>query len=289
MLRTILLLCVGVLCPLMAAAQIYLQYQLAPRSSYAYVNTSKVTQQMMVMEQDLTTQISVDTKFRVNVTDAIMKQYTLDCVYDTARIRSSVSGIESMAPRKDSTIVFSALAGATETMTIAANGKILSSAMSMSSEASTMLASLANNAMSGMRRFFMTYPAKEISTGETWTTSTIDTNSTRSMNGNVITSTNLTYRFDRTLDTLGFRCVVITSASTKMTVVGTVQQSGMDMTLDGNGTIKGVSYIDVTDGMPVLSTSSVDMSTRLAMVGQSSMIIPLEMQSVVSVQRVGLK
>ncbi|CAN5493501.1 hypothetical protein BH10BAC6_BH10BAC6_06930 [soil metagenome] len=289
MLRTILLFCVGILCPLMAAAQIYLQYQLAPRSSYTYMNTSRVTQQMTVMEQDLTTQISVDTKFRVNVTDAIMKQYTLACVYDTARIRSSVSGIESMSPRKDSTIVFSALAGATETMTIAANGKILSSTMSMSSEASAMLASLASSAMSGMRRFFMTYPAKDISAGETWTSSTIDTNSTRSMNGNVITSTDLTYRFDRTLDTLGFRCVVISSASTKMTVVGTVQQSGMDMTLDGNGTIKGVSYIDVTDGMPVLSTASVDMSTRLAMVGQSSMIIPLEMQSIVSVQRVGLK
>lgn len=289
MLRTILLLCVGILCPLFAAAQIYLQYQLAPRSSYAYVNTSKVTQQMSVMEQDVTTQISVDTKFRVNVTDAIMKQYTLACVYDTARIRSSVSGIESMAPKKDSTIVFSALAGATETITIAANGKILTSTMSMSSEASTLLASLANNAMSGMRRFFMTYPAKEISAGQTWTTSTIDTNSTRSMNGSVITSTNLTYRFDRTLDTLGFHCVVISSASTMMTVIGTVQQSGMDMTLDGNGTIKGISYIDVTDGMPVLSSATVDMSTRLAMVGQSSMIVPLEMQSVVSVQRAGLK
>lgn len=287
--RTILLVCVGVLCPLVAAAQIYLQYQLAPRSSYAYVNTSKVTQEMTVMDQDLTTQISVDTKYRINITDAIMKQYTLSCVYDTVRIRSSVAGLESIAPRKDSTLVFSALAGAVETVTIAPNGTVLSSSMSMSKEASAMMASISNNALSGMRRFLIVYPSKEIAPGETWTTSTTDTMSGRSMSGNVITATDLTLRFERLVDTLGFHCAVISSTSTKMSVLGTVQQSGVDMTIDGNGSIKGVAYMDVTDGMPVLSSATVDMDTRLAMVGQASMIIPLQMQTVASVQRVGSK
>jgi len=286
---TILILGVGVLCPLSVAAQIYLQYQLAPRASYAYENSSRVSQHMTVNEQDLTTQISVDTKFRVQVKDAIMKQYTLDCVYDTASIRSSITGIESMAPRKDSSIVFSALAGAVETLTIAPNGSILSSTMNMNEESKAILASMSSNVMSGMKRFFMTYPTKEISVGAVWTTTVTDTNSTRSMNGSVITTMSLSMRYERNVDTLGFHCVVISSTSSKLNVVGTIQQAGMDMTLDGDGSTKGIVYVDVTDGMPVLSISNLDMDTRLAMVGQASMIIPLQMESVVTLRRVGLK
>lgn len=286
--RTIILIATLGVTTLSASAQVFLQYQLRPGATYAYANSSRVTQRMTVMEEEVTTRISVDTKFSMNVKDAVMKQYTIDCVYDTAFIRSSVVGIPSIAPSKDSTMTFAALAGATETFIIAPNGAVLSSSMQMAEDVRSVLSSLSNG-MNGMRRFFAKFPTHELGIGEVWSYTVTDTNTTRAMNGTVITTISMSMRYQRNVDTLGKHCAVISTTSTKLDVRGTVQQKGLDMTIDGSGAVNGIMYVDIADGMPLVTISNIDMDTRLAMVGQTSMIVPLNMEVLTTVQRVGLQ
>jgi hypothetical protein len=264
--------------------QVFLQYTLAPKQSYTYETTSSVTQSMSAMEQDVSSITTVTTKLHATVREAVVRQYTIDCSYDTLRIRLQAEGAEGMLPA-DSVMTLAGLADRKETITLSPRGTVLSTTSTGGDDMSATMSVVSGGGNGGVKALFPVFPGKELAVGETWTHETSDTMSRSQMPGSIQTKTTVKYTFDGTVDTLGYRCARIKVNSTEMVMTGTMQAMGMDMFIEGDGDLTGVMYVELSTGMQVIARTTTAMSTRMSMTGQGQAIVPITTETTTTLRR----
>jgi len=238
---------------------------------------------MSAMEQDVSSITTVTTKLHATVREAVVRQYTIDCSYDTLRIRLQAQGAEGMLPA-DSVMTLPGLADRKETITLSPRGTILSSTSTGGDEMSTTM-SVISGSGNGVEALFPVFPGKELTVGENWTHTTADTMSRSQMPGSIQTTTTMRYSFDGTVDTLGYRCGRIKVNSIESTMTGTMQAMGMDMFIEGDGDVTGVMYVELSTGMQVFARMTTTMNTRMSMTGQGQAIVPITTETTSTLRR----
>lgn len=264
--------------------QVFLQYNLTPKQAFSYESTSSVTQSMSAMDQDVASTTTIATKLHITVKDAVVRQYTVECRYDTARIRLQTQGAEGMLP-PDSAITLPMLANKTETLTLSPRGTILSTTANDTDDLQVTMSSMSAMGGTGAKAVFPEFAGKELAVGDSWTVTTTDTVSRSQMPGSILTTSKLRYTFLGVVDTLGVRCARIGVQSEEMSMTGTMQAMGMDMALDGEGETHGTTYVEISTGMQVVSRLSSTLNARMSMTGQGQAIVPITTETITTLRR----
>lgn len=265
-------------------AQVYLQYTLAPAQSYRYESVARVTQSMSAMEQEVASTTTASITMRADVREAVMRQYTVECSYDTARIRLQTQGAEGMLP-SDSVMTLPMFASRKETFTISPLGSIVSATTTGNDEVQAAMSMISGNGNAGAQGLFLPYPGKEVTVGTSWERSTIDTVMRSQMPGSMQTKSTMVYTFTGVVDTLGTKCARIALRSKELVLSGSMQAMGMEMVLDGDGDVNGILYTELSTGMKMLEISTTVLNTRMSMTGQGQAIIPITTETVTTLRR----
>lgn len=267
-----------------ATAQAFLQYVLTPKESYTYASSATVSQTMSAMGQEIVAQTSVDTRLHITVRDAVMRQYTIVCTYDTARLRGRFQGLEGAMP-DDTVMTYAGLAGRTETLTLTPLGNVVASNQTGIDEAQMVLSSATGGLFSGARAIFPIYAGRELKDGMSWTVDLVDTMRGRQVGGMVRTSARMLYTYVGMVDTLGRTCARVTLLANDLSLSGTMQNMGMDMVLEGDGHVSGEMLVELSTGMQMQQRTTSVLNARMAMTGQAQAIVPITTETVTTLRR----
>lgn len=128
-------------------------------------------------------------------------------------------------------------------------------------------------ALAGVEQFFSPLLSRQVTVGDTWETTQIDTVDAGGLQA--LTARAIRHTYEGVVDTLGRRAHRVRSEATKLTVEGSGNVQGMDMTMDGDGTSLALAYYSLSDGLLLASTLDSQIDTRLSLSGMGAMIIPI--------------
>ncbi|MFZ9760868.1 MAG: hypothetical protein ACO3EO_03480 [Candidatus Kapaibacteriota bacterium] len=139
----------------------------------------------------------------------------------------------------------------------------------------------------GARYFLLEFPKDPIKIGSTWNIRKSDTVGTQTQEGKstIILYTELDCKVIRTTIVNGIRNAFIECGSNALGLSGNIEQQGITMTIDGEGSAKGTYAIDLDTGLPIDATLLMDYELRMAATGQEQMIVPIQMTMETMYQR----
>lgn len=243
-------------------AEVTLAYKLEKGKTYRYQSRADVqsVQTMMGNEVNITNATNSITHYTVENVDKDVN-YTVVSAVD-----SMISTVRS--PQRDTTMVNpGGIVGKRTRDVLSKYGKVISS-----SQVDTI-----RSGMGGVRRLaasspFVDFGGKSVKVGETWTHTRKD--SSEQMGGKTFVTSNLTFTLVGTVDTLGHSCYKITYKGT-IAIEGTGKMMGMNMFTEGTGSVSGVGYFGVKEGLLVASQSTSQQELTAAVTGQQNMTIPI--------------
>ncbi len=127
--------------------------------------------------------------------------------------------------------------------------------------------------------FTVPFPAKAVRVGDSWTTLRNDTIPMPTGGGTLVSRVELKHTFRGVRDTLGVRCWVIETVSTTLEQSGSVTTAAGDFALDGTGQVTNRAYLEAGTGITMALSSESTVQLQMAITGQQSMVIPLDMQT----------
>ena len=122
--------------------------------------------------------------------------------------------------------------------------------------------------------FFFRLPAKEVTTGSTWTQEKVDTVATGGGEGSIFVSTVSNYKLIDKQTVEGIPCVKITFTGT-VGLKGATTYQGIEFAIKGTGKISGTAFFDYTNGKVVRIKGSSEQDLTMASSGQQKMTIPM--------------
>ncbi len=138
------------------------------------------------------------------------------------------------------------------------------------------------NSQSGQVRdfgsFFFKLPSADVDTGAAWTQDKIDTVGTPGAQGKVVVNTSTNYKLVGKEDVHGVSCAKIEFIG-KLSLKGSASVQGMNLAIDGTGTITGTAFFDFSAGKveKISGTSSQDIV--MATAGDNPMTIPMSQKT----------
>jgi hypothetical protein len=141
----------------------------------------------------------------------------------------------------------------------------------------------------GARYFLIEFPLKPIKKDSSWKITKIDTIHTSALEGNssIIMNTNLNYIISDITVKNGTRIATIQCSSHSLGFKGTAEQSGVFLTIDGEGTAKGMYNVELLTGIPIDAQLSMEYELRMAATGQENAIFPVTMNMDIKYMRTG--
>jgi hypothetical protein len=141
----------------------------------------------------------------------------------------------------------------------------------------------------GARYFLIEFPTKPIKKDSSWKITKIDTIHTSALEGNsnIIMNTNLNYVISDISVKNGIRIATIQCSSHSLGFKGTAEQSGVFLTIDGEGTAKGMYNVELLTGIPIDAQLSMEYELRMAATGQENAIFPVTMNMDTRYMRTG--
>ncbi len=126
-----------------------------------------------------------------------------------------------------------------------------------------------------VEQFFVPGVFANMKPGQTWETTSVDTNNNGGLE--VVTTRTLRHTYQGKVDTLGTTAHRVHIEATTLTIAGAGNMQGMDMTMDGDGTIVSTSYVSSKDGMLLASNLDSEMTIRMSITGMGTepMLIPM--------------
>lgn len=122
--------------------------------------------------------------------------------------------------------------------------------------------------------FFFKLPSSDIDTGATWNQVKTDTVGTPGAQGKVVVMTNTDYKLVGKEDVGGVSCAKIVFKG-KVSLKGSASVQGMDLGIDGNGTINGIALFDYSAGKLMKISGSSNQDIVMATAGENAMTIPM--------------
>jgi len=131
----------------------------------------------------------------------------------------------------------------------------------------------------GARYFLLEFPKDPVKLGSSWNIQKSDTIGTQTQEGksNIVLHTELDCKVIRTSFVNGIRNAFIECGSNALGFSGTIEQQGITMTIDGEGSAKGTYAIDLETGLPIDATLLMEYELRMAATGQEQLLVPVQM------------
>jgi len=240
-----------------------LLYKLEKGKSYVYESKADIQSVQTVMGNEVTATINSYSKLRFSV-DAVDNEgnMTLTSSFDSVAVKIH-------SPQMDSTMVNPfGIAGKRAKDFVSRYGKIVKT---------TTIDSFAIPMNLGIRRVsgstaFAEFGDKSVKVGDSWDITKSDT--VDQMGGKMVVTSKLTYTLLGSTDTLGYDCYKISSKGTT-SFEGKGISMGMNMFIEGTGTVGGTVYFAPKEGMLVQSETASQQELTAAMTGQQNMTIPI--------------
>jgi hypothetical protein len=266
---------------------IQLIYSPNPGNTYNYSVESSVSQTLGDMF-DFKARTSAHTSMQLSIDRNIKKQLILTYQYGKGNV--SFDGL-SMAGIPDTTFTTDiSLLPETQEL-INPQGIVLKrihthpSGAHIPARSEQLLQSLSQ----GARYFLIEFPSKPIKKDSSWKITKIDTIHTSALEGNssIIMNTNLHYVISDISVKNGIRIATIQCSSHSLGFKGTAEQSGVFLTIDGEGTAKGMYNVELLTGIPIDAQLSMEYELRMAATGQENAIFPVTMNMDTRYMRTG--
>lgn len=258
-----------------------------PGNTYNFSVESSVSQTLGDMF-DFKARTSAHTSMQLSIDKNVKKQLLLIYKYDKGNV--SFDGL-SMAGIPDTSFTTnSSLLPETQEL-INQQGIVLErihthpSGAHIPARSEQLLQSLAQ----GARYFLIEFPSKPIKKDSAWKITKIDTIHTSALEGNssIIMNTNLHYVISDISVKNGTRIATIQCSSHSLGFKGTAEQSGVFLTIDGEGTAKGIYNVELLTGIPIDAQLSMEYELRMAATGQENAIFPVTMNMDTKYMRTG--
>jgi len=253
---------------------ITLIYTVSNPMQYTYAVKSMVSQSLGEMI-DFHAKTSASTELYLQTEKDKDMQFT----YSYSPGKVTLSGL-SMAGIPDTTFTSNGPLIPSIKERISPKGIILSRA---SGETSAKLSARSEQLMQsltqGARFFLLEFPKSPIKIGSAWNIRKSDTVGTQTSEGksSIILNTELHCKVIRTELINGMHHAYIECGSNDLGFAGNIEQQGMTMTIDGEGSAKGTYAIDLQTGLPLNASLLMEYELRMAATGQEQMIIPVQM------------
>lgn len=179
----------------------------------------------------------------------------------------------AIMPNGDTSRTVSPATGKTKETRIRVNGEELSTRW-----VDTAFANSQAGQMRDFGSFFFKLPSANVDTGETWNQEKTDTVGVPGGQGKIVVNTNTDYKLVGKESVGGVSCAKI-EFSGKVGMKGSASIQGMNLAIDGSGTITGTTLFDYTAGkvMKVSGASSQDFV--MATAGENAMTIPISQKT----------
>jgi len=240
--------------------------------TFSYALSMKMDMMQSMQGQEMTTTIAADGSSRLQASRVARR--AVDWVYDIREVKTHAAvagmGVQdttiSLPPAPFSTDLKGKITAQPQI------GDILPGVGGMS-------------ALTGVEQYFSPALTRALSVGDTWESTTIDTVHNGGLE--IHTTRRLQYTCEGDVDTLGKRVVRIRSEASELTMEGSGNVSGMNMSMEGDGTAITLSYYSRTDGLLVASSVDSEVNARLSIegMGANPMLIPMNYRTRMSVVR----
>jgi len=248
-----------------------LRYNLLPGESYNYTSTTEIKQ--IVSEMQFTMGTVVATTIKTDVQSIDNNHSTLGVGYSDTKI--TTSGM-AMAGIPDGTTNYDDFSNNNETLILTDRGETLSRDLKTSKKKGK-LSPIERNAQSAVKALsylFTEFPEKPLKIGDSWMITRNDTIGGKSDN-QILSTIKLQYTLANYTDTLGFACARLKCHSITSTTSGTIEMMGRSMNFEGDGSLIGTVYVELSTGMTLVSTIDNQIDMRISMGGQDGMIVPI--------------
>ena len=253
---------------------INLIYAVSNPMQYTYSVKSMVSQSLGEM-LDFHARTSASTELYLQTEKEKDMQFT----YSYAPGKVTLSGL-SMAGIPDTTFTSNGPLIPSIKERISPKGIILSrasgeTAAKLSARSEQLMQSLTQ----GARFFLLEFPKYPIKIGTAWNIKKSDTVGTQTSEGksSIVLNTELNCKVIRTEHINGIQHAYIECGSNDLGFAGNIEQQGILMTIDGEGSAKGTYAIDLQTGMPLNASLLMEYELRMAATGQEQMLIPVQM------------
>jgi len=118
---------------------------------------------------------------------------------------------------------------------------------------------------------FHAFSAKPVKVGGKWTSTRSDTSD--QMGGKMVLAWTMDYTLLAKEKRSGRDCLKV-GYTGKVSVTGKGSMQGMEIFVEGSGTVNGTVFIDPSNGLPLFEDSKAEMETTAAVTGQQNMTIP---------------
>jgi hypothetical protein len=242
---------------------IQLVYKLEKGKSYVYETKADIQSAQTVMGNEVSATINSYSKLRLIVEDVDNEgNMTLTSSFDSVAVKIH-------SPQMDSTMVNPfGIAGKRAKDFVSRYGKTVKT---------TTIDSVAIPMNLGIRRVsgstaFTDFGENAVKVGDSWDRTKTDT--VDQMGGKMVVTSKITYTLLGSVDTLGYDCHKISTKGTT-SFEGKGISMGMNMFIEGTGTVSGTVYFAPKEGMLVQSETSSQQKLTATMTGQQNMTIPI--------------
>ncbi len=257
---------------------ITLQYSL--KSGEKYIFSSRTSMKQSIGEMDMTTSIESGNDIILHIKEARNGTYKIET--ELSPVKISLSGLQH-GGIPDTTMEVNLSDQTSEPVFADAHGIIKNDEKKAPPKKTekndkSMLANAAikQSIKQSMKSILMTLPEKPLNIGDTWSRDEQAEGASESIH----IKTSFIYTLDDVIDTLGKRCAVIAMKTKKLTMDGSMEQMGMKMNVDGDGSANGRILIEVENGMPLAGRIATQIEMRMAVSGQEQMIMPISTETV---------
>jgi hypothetical protein len=247
---------VAALAPALSQETFSLKYQFEKGKTYLYQQSIKGMMTQEIMGQEMKIPMEMDNTSRYLVEDVQSNgNMTLITSYDafTVKIKSemidTVGKVDQLIGKRTRTVInpFGAIVSTAAIDTVE------------KSDAATFVPP------GGLVQVL---PGKPVAAGATWSSTRTDNGTSVGQGGNTKTTTNYTLvgREDH-----GGRELVKITYTGKIEISGTMTQMGMELSIEGSGTVSGEVFFDEAKGQVVEESAKTEMNTVISVSGQEAM------------------
>lgn len=242
------------------AAQYKLEYKASSPASLHYKAHTTVLSTQSMMGQETKYSIVSDQAITLTSTRA-----DSELVYST-----TIDSGENLVvlPSGDTNKTPSPAVGKIKETRISADGRELSSRWLDTTFANTPAAQTRE-----FGNFFVKLPEGSVDTGATWNQNRADTVGVPGGQGKIVVNTNTDYKLVGKEEVGGIPCARIEYTG-KVSLKGQASIQGMDLAIDGSGTISGSALFDYGNGRVVNINGSSNQDLIMASSGENAMTIP---------------
>ncbi len=259
-----------------------LRYNLLPGEAISYSTLTDIKQTVGEMQFSMGTSIStnVDTK----VESIENNNSTLSVAYRDTKITTSGMAMAGIA---DGTTNYDEFSNNNESLTLSDRGETISRILKSAKKAGKM-STVERNAQAAVKALgymFTEFPQKPLKIGDSWVVTRNDTTGAKNEN-QIITLMKIQYTLQNYSDTLGIPCAVLKCKSLTSSMSGAMEMMGNSMNFEGDGSLAGKVYVEVSTGMTISSYINNQIDMRISMGGQDGMIIPVSVESKSTINRI---